>query len=217
MATRGKRKHTSINKKLEDNLAEYNLLKDDDESHVLKHDIVNLRSDFWENMVPLSLLAESEIPFDIRKSAIDSLYKKRRAEEEIGMLKKELPRVITYMIEQRKVILDDYQAVSECQNQFLDKKDFAMLLYVMGCSARLQYELYLLDGILRYFHQSFECMIQEGHIPGATLPDLPTVMETGEYDYYKHSFSQEEESELEQEISRYENEMGHSDDDDLVD
>ncbi len=166
------------------------------------------------------MLAESEIPFNIKKDAIDGLYKKRRAEEEIDILKMELPRIIEYMLEQRQVILNDFKVVTEYQREQSKKvaehqkenngKIFALQLYINGCSARLQYELYLLDGILKYFHESFVMMISKGHIPGAILPNLPPELETGVDDYH-HTFSKEEAAELQSEMRAYEEESESSD------
>ncbi len=158
-------------------------------------------------MVPLCLLQASEIPYDIRKSAVDSLYKKRRAEEEIGILRMELPRVIEYMLDQRQVLLKELQDVTNYQNIASTQKgmDQGTLLFIEGSCARLQYELYLLDGILRYFHQSFQVMITSGHIPNVTLPNLPTELESGVEDY-RHIFTQEERNVLEAEIERFEKE-----------
>ncbi len=184
-----------MGKKVADLIKEFNILPN--ELPIQKSDVWNLQSAFWQNQL-IENMPSCNVPYSVKKEAIDAMFKTHRCVEERDIVYGEMPRVLEYFLAQRDVLLKDLsQVVNAPQSPSFER-------FRLGSIARLQYELTVIDAHLRQAYATFEKLLdlKDGSKP--ELPPKPKNLEQNLGDY-THVFQKEEEKAIEEILNEYEN------------
>ncbi len=198
-----------MGRKVADLIKEFNYLPN--QSTIEKSDIWNLQSVFWQNQEAVNL-PECNVPYSVKKEAIDAMFKMQRAIEERERVYSEMPLVVSYFITQRNVLLKDLSKVYSTGMLPTNER------FRLGSIARLQYELTVIDAHLQKAYTTFEKLIDLRDSDKPQLPQKPeNLMEV--VNDYTHVFRDDEQRAINtilKEYERLENEDELCDIDDIT-